>query len=694
MRINAMKRTISFVAALLLPAAFLLAQVDRTQAPKPGPAPKINIGKYESFTLKNGLKVFVVENHKLPVVSFSLVFDADPVPEKDKAGMSDLFGPMLRGGTRKMTKEQLDDAIDFVGAEISASATSIYGSCLTKHQDKVFELFAEIIRYPSFPSEELERLRKQAISGLASEVTDPSAIAGKLSLVANFGANHTYGEIATETTLAAITLSDIQAHHTATFTPSIGYLAIVGDISPAAAKALVEKHFGDWVGGKPIKHVPAAVKAPSVSQVYLHNLETAVQSTIRLTYPIDLHPGSPDRIALSVLQNIFGGGSTGRLYKNLRETRGYTYGAYCGFSPDKYAGRFTITADVRNEVTDSAVMEMIKEMREIVATGVTAQELEAVKKEMTGSFARSLESPSTIANFAINIQRYKLPKNYYEIYLQTLNALTVEQLNAVAKKYILPFNFNLVVVGKQEDIEKGLLAFDADERITLLDAFGAPAAELSPVAEGQTLETVMGQFFTFIGGKDKVAAIKDLTMLSNATIQGFTIGAEVVYVAPDRIKQMQSAMGQTSGTIITGSAGRNVDPEGNKPLTSEELANEMSTIHPILEYNLYTGKGLKGDLEGIKMVSGIKCFQVKFTTPSGDVIRCWYNVNTGAKVKSVATEESPQGKIQITTTYRGALMAGGLRFPAEEIVNMGGMEITATYSQITVNSGLSPDAVK
>lgn len=689
-----MKRTISFVAALVLPAAFLLAQVDRTQAPKPGPAPKINIGKYESFTLKNGLKVFVVENHKLPVVSFSMVFDADPVPEKDKAGMSDLFGSMLRGGTRNLTKEQLDDAIDFVGADISATATSIYGSCLTKHQDKVFELFAEVIRYPAFPADELERLRKQAISGLASEVTDPSAISGKLTLVANFGADHTYGEIPTETTLAAIAMEDIKTHHVTTYTPSIAYLAIVGDISPAVAKALVEKHFNDWVGGKPVKHVPAPVKAPSVSQVYLHNLETAVQSTIRLTYPIDLHPGSPDRIALSVLQNILGGGSTGRLYKNLRETRGYTYGAYCGFSPDKYAGRFTITAEVRNEVTDSAVMEMIKEMREVVARGVTTEELEAVKKEMTGSFARSLESPSTVSNFAINIQRYKLPKNYYEIYLQTLNALTVEQLNAVAKKYILPFNFNLVVVGKQEEIEKGLLAFDADERITLLDAFGARAAELSPVAEGQTLETVMNQYFTYIGGKDKAAAIKDMTMISSATAQGFTIGLELVYVAPDHLKQMQTVMGQSRGSIITGNAGRNVDPEGNNAMTPEELANERSTIHPVMEYNLYTGKGLKGELEGIKMVSGTKCFQVKFTTPSGDVERCWYNVATGAKVKSVATEDSPQGKIQIATTYRGAMMAGGLRFPAEEIVNMGGMEITATYSQITVNSGLSADAIK
>lgn len=690
-----MKKIYSLIfAALLIPFALLQAQVDRSKAPQPGPAPKINIGQYESFTLKNGLRVFVVENHKLPMISFSLVFDADPVPEKDKAGISDLFGSMLRGGTRNLTKEQLDDAIDFVGAEISATATSVNGYCLTRHQDKVFELFAELVRHPSFPAEELERLRKQAISGLAAEVTDPSAIASKMMLVANFGANHTYGEVVTENSLKAITIDDIKSHHQRVFTPSIGYLAIVGDITPSVAKALVEKYFSDWQGGKPVKFTPAAVKAPSASQVYLHNLETAVQSTIRLTYPVDLHPSNPDRLALSVLQSIFGGGSTGRLYKNLRETHGYTYGAYCSFSPDKYVGYFTISADVRNEVTDSAIIEIIKEMRELAMRGITAEELEAVKKEMTGSFARSLENPRTVANFAINIHRYKLPKDYYETYLQRLNALTVEQVNAVAKKYILPFNFNLVVVGKQEEIEKGLLAFDADQRITLLDAFAAPAAELMPVPEGLTLDQVIESYFTYVGGKDKVAGIRDLSSKAVANIQGFTIEFETIFVAPGHMRKVQRAMGQSSGSVILGDKGSEFGPDGSTEMSEQALADELATIHPVLEYNLYTGKGLKAELEGMRMVKGIKCYQVKYITPANQIIRGWYNANTGAKVQELHIEETAQGKAQIVTQFRGSMEVGGIRFPAEEVVNMGGMEINAVYSKIEINTGLTPEAVK
>jgi zinc protease len=676
---------------LALLTGTLFGQVDRSRAPQPGPAPRINIGKYEGFKLKNGMQVFVVSNNKLPMVSISLVFDVDARPEGEKTGLSELFGEMLQAGTTKMSKDEFDDAIDFIGARMSAGSSGVYINGVSRQTGRMIELISDMVRNPAFKEEELERIRKQAISGLVSGQTDPGTIARNMMAVANFGTAHPYGEITTEETLNNITVEDFKQYHQENYTPSIAYLAVVGDIDVPRAKALIEQYFGDWAATKPARFNPPAAAAPAVSRVYLHDLETAVQSTIRLTYPIPFTPGSKDRIAVSVLSNILGGGSTGRLYKNLREGKGYTYGAYCGFIPDKNAGRFVVSTDVKTSVTDSAVYEIIFELNRLLSEGVTQKELDGVKKEMTGSFARSLEDPQTIANFAINTARYKLPKDYYETYLQSLNALTLEDIRTVIRKYILPFNYNLVVVGRRDSIEQGLVQYNRDGKITFLDAFGKPARALMEAPEGVTAQAVIEGYLNAIGGIEAIAGIQDLTTKMTGVIQGQTLSLEEYFKSPGKSLQLVKfgAM-EVDRTQLNGDKGKS----GGAELSGNKLADQKATVHPVFEYNVHLNRGVKAELEGVALIKGTKTYQVKFTRPSGEVERRWYHQTKFTLVRSRSTQTSDQGTISITTDYRGQMEVAGVLFPAQMQQQIGPQELKVVVESMEANTGLSDDIFK
>src|SRR5690606_9016554 len=238
-----MKNTIIYFLTALCSMTVATAQVDRTQYPEPGPAPQINIGDPATFTLPNGLKVFVVENHKLPRVTYSLVLDRDPILEGDKAGLTSLMGDMLMGGTTSRTKDELDEAIDRIGATMRVSSTSAYASSLKKYNSQLLELFADVLFRPAFPQNELDKLKKQLISGLAAAKEDPNSIVRVVRNAAMYGKDHPYGETETEETVGNIGLQDVKSYYETYFKPNVAYLAIVGDITLEEAKEVVNKHF-------------------------------------------------------------------------------------------------------------------------------------------------------------------------------------------------------------------------------------------------------------------------------------------------------------------------------------------------------------------------------------------------------------------------------------------------------------------
>ncbi|MEE9430215.1 MAG: pitrilysin family protein, partial [Melioribacteraceae bacterium] len=444
-----------YVLFLIFASVFslnLFAQLDRSIQPKPGPAAEIQLGDYESFELANGLKVFVIENHKLPKVTFRLETVRDPIKEGKNAGYISIAGQLLRRGTTTKTKAQIDEAIDFIGASLSTSGRSIYGSSLKKHFPSLMEVISDVVLNSNFKQEELDKIKKQTISNLAAAKEEPNAIASNLRSVLVYGNNHPYGEVATEESVESISLEMCKDYYKDYFKPNISLLALVGDINIDEAKELIENNLGTWEK----KDVPSATyktpKAPLVRKVAISDRDASVQSVVNISYPIELKKGSDDVIKASVLNTILGGTFSARLMQNLREDKAYTYGSYSSISSDKLVGSFTASAKVRNEVTDSAVTEIFNEMQKLRDEKVGEVELTRFKNYLTGSFSRALEQPQTIATFALNIEKYNLSKNYYKNYLKKLNNVSADDIQNMAKKYLRPKNSNVIVVGSAKEV--------------------------------------------------------------------------------------------------------------------------------------------------------------------------------------------------------------------------------------------------
>jgi zinc protease len=462
-----------FIYLFILLPLLSLAQIDRSKPPKPAPAPEIKIGKPATFTLMNGLKVFVVENNKLPRVTASLTIDLDGIIEGDKAGLTSMAGSLLRRGTAAMNKEKLDEEIDFLGATINTSSTSISAASLKNNFSKVVGLMSDIVLKPSLPIAELEKIRKQELSALQANKDDPGAISENVVNRLAYGSNHPYGDILTEKTINNVKLDDIKKYFSTYWKPNNAYLVFVGNITPAEANTLAEKNFGSWKKGIVPKADYKVPQPPAKTYIGVVDRPASVQSLITFITPVQLKPGSPEAIPSSVMNSILGGGSSGRLFNNLREKHGFTYGAYSRIKSDRLIGAFTATASVRNEKTDSAVGEFLQEFKRIRSEPLKDTEVINMKNYLSGSFARSLENPATIANFALNIARYHLPANYYQEYLKNLASVGSPVVHTVANKYILPEQMHIVIVGNAKQIIPGLEKYG---EVKYFDIYGNQAA--------------------------------------------------------------------------------------------------------------------------------------------------------------------------------------------------------------------------
>lgn len=671
-----MKKISIYILFVLFSFSTVYAQVDRSKYPTPGAAPSLNIGAAETFTLDNGMKVFVVENHKLPRVTFSLVLDRDPILEGDKAGLTSMVGELMRSGTKKQNKDGLDKAIDQIGASISITSTSANASSLSKHTEKLLDLFSDILFNPSFPAAELDKIKKQFTSSLAAEKDDPNSISANVTNAVVYGKNHPYGEKETEATIERVTVADIQNYYTTYFKPNIAYLAIVGDITKKEAEKLVKAHFGNWKKGSVPTHVWPAVQGPDVNKVILVDRPSSVQSVINVAYPVDLQYNSPDRIPATLLAYILGGGSSSRLFLNLREAKGYTYGAYSSISPGKLVGEFSANASVRTEVTDSAAYQIYNEMNRLDQHTITDEELAAAKAYLTGSFGRSLESPSTLASFALNAEIQKLPKDYYKNYLKNLDAVSIAQLNELSPKYIEPKQSYLVIVGNAAEFSDQLAQFGEVINYT---ADGDIAVKKEADAN-VTAVKVIERYLEAIGGRAKISTINTLKQKASGEIQGMQI-SQVVQVDRQQGKALQlsfmgtqvvSRMSITKDKVIATSMGQEQE-------VPDAMAEALKTILEIVPEMSFGGNNTSLTLDGISQVNGEEAYKV-IVEQGGVKSNDYFSVATGLKLKS---ESAISGEI----SYLDYKDYGGVKIPSVLSVNSPQMPVTLkmTMDEVLIN---------
>ncbi len=695
-----MKKLSIYLLSLTLISSAFAQKLDRSVIPSPAPAPKINLAQPESFTLPNGLKVFVVENHKLPKVAFSLNLDVDPVLEKDMKGYVDITGQLLQRGTKNRSKQQLDEEIDFIGATLSTSSKGVYASSLKKHQAKILELMADVVLNADFKQEELDKLKTQTISGIQTSKDDPDAIAENVRSVLIYGKNHPYGEITTEETVENITLDACKNYYQSYFRPNVSYLAVVGDVSLKEIKPLIEKYFGAWEKAEVPVNKYKTPSAPKSTQVAFVNKEGATQSVINITYPVNLKKSSPDVIKSRILNAILGGSATARLFMNLREKHGYTYGAYSSLSSDELVGDFKAFAKVRTEVTDSALTQFMVELNRIADEKVSDEELAGMKNYSSGIFAYTLQDPQTIARFAIETEKYKLPADYYATYMEQIAAVNIEDVKEMAEKYITPNNAIILVVGNKKIADK-LVAFDSDQKIDFYDVYGNEAVvELKPAPEGVTAETVMNKFIEAKYGMPKgkkldkkLKKIKDITVRMDASIQGQSINVTRYQKAPNKF-----ANAITMGTMViqkqtfNGTTGKSSGMQGNEDITGDELESLKLSSVMFLDAK-YADYGITYELEGIETINGEDTYKMIQTMPNGDTETEWFSVKSGLKVKSMSVQENDQmpEPITVISEMSDYKEVNGIMFAHKTKQVFGPQTLDMTVTKVEINTKLGDE---
>lgn len=686
-----MKTYISAFLMVFFMAFSAHAQIDRSKQPQPGPAPKIDLKSPQEFTLKNGMKVMVVENHKLPRVSFSLTIDNKPETEGAKAGISQLMGAMLGNGTTSIDKDKFNEEIDFLGARLNFGSSGAYASTLSKYSDRILELMADATIHPLLVEEEFNKEKDKLIEGLKTQEKSVDAIASRVGDALSYGVKHPYGEFVTSETVNNVKFGDMDGFYEENFNPNNAYLVVVGDVNFKKIKSQIEKRFGKWTKSVNIEtSVPEATPNVQYTQINFVDMPNAVQSNISLTNNVNLKMSDPDYHAVLIANKILGGGFSSYLNMNLREKHGYTYGAGSGVNADKYIGRFSAGAAVRNVVTDSAVVQTLKEINRIKSEPVEAEALKNAKAKYVGDFVLALENPQTVARYALNIKLNNLPKDFYETFLQKINAVTAEDVNRVANKYFKPENARIVIVGKGADVLENLEKTGIP--ILYYDVYANPIAKpefSKPIPDGVTAISVMDAYLKAIGGKDKAKTVKSILTVANVTIEGmpFSPSAEMKAMAPNKTSMEMTieGMGVVSKQKFDGTNGY-MEQQGAKiPLTEDQIADQKAqySIFPELYY-----EPSMLSLESVTSIDGSDVYKVKVTNNDKDHFR-YYDVNSGLLKRTEQTAEMQGQTFTTVQDFGNYSPVKDLMFPYSLSITTGPQVIKMNVTNVKVNDGVS-----
>jgi len=665
-------------------------QIDRSVRPAAAKAPVININDSEVFKTSNGITVVLSENHKLPRVSFDLVMGGTPIAEGSKAGVNQLMGQLVLSGTTNKTKDELDKEIDYMGATLNADGNSIYMSCLTKHLDNGLALMKDVTMNAAFPQSEFDRIKKQAESSLLSAKSSPDEMASNAEKKANFS-GHPYGDVMSEATLASITRDDVLANFKRTFTPQGSYLVIVGDITKAAAQQLAEQYFGQWKGDAAYKADLGFGSKNKGNRVIFVNKPGAVQSTIAVSFTVDMKPGDKNQMPLTVMNQILGGSSFGtRLMQNLRENKAYTYGAYSDFQVTRNGSWISAGGNFRNDVTDSAITQLLYEFNRIGEGYVTPEELTLTKSAMAGSFARSLESPQTIARFALSIIQNGLPADYYKNYLMRLDAIDKDAVLMMAQTY-LKSGYNIVVVGNESVLDK-IKQFDSDGVIEKMDTYGNPVIDMkkADITADQLIEKYLFAVTKTTTQKammKKLKKIKSVEKKTDFMIEQMGMNATMtdIYAAPNKEFMKMEASGMVfTSSYYNGTTGGSSDMQsGKKAMTAEELAAKKKAEGLFPEMN-YKTSGMTYELKGIENQNGTDVY-VLYSTDGEKEQYDYFATDSYLKVKTLSISTEGGEATEQSIAFSDYKEAGGLLFPHKATLSLGGMALSGEVKSIVIN---------
>ena len=690
-KLREMKKYILVVLTLVF-TLNVNAQLDRSVMPLGGPPPKIKLDKPKEFKLKNGIRVLVVENHKLPRINYSLRFDRKPIVEGEKAGVISILGSMLGNGTTNIPKDEFNEEVDFLGASINVGFGSGFAFTLTKNNEKVLDLFSDAFINPLLTEEEFKNQKDKLIDGLKTQKKDIDAISSRVGDALSYGKNHAYGEFITETTINNITFQDILDYHQKYFIPNNVYIVVIGDVDYKNVKSLISEKFSVWEKGNNIEDPePILTENVGFTEINFIDLPTATQSSIQFTNNVDLKMTDEDYFAALMANDILGGGGEGYLFKNLREDKGYTYGAYSSLGANRYGvSKFRAGAKVRNMVTDSAVVEIIKEIGNIRREKVDSELLKNAKAKYVGSFIRNAENPQTIAGYALNIKLNNLPNDYYENYLENINSVTESDVKRAANKYFNVLNSRIIIVGKGSEVTPALEnSQDLGFEINYFDQYANSVAKPvynKPIPDGLTALDVINTYINNMGGKENLEAVNTLIMNGEGELPAQFVAAGVKskitmkqkmtnkYSVKEKFVMNGVPQDGELGESFDGESGYKLGLEGRKEMDEKTLADKKA-VKGIFDELYYNNENL--ELINISNIGGDFAYKIKVQEGTNIYFR-YYSVSSGYLL-AVDTQDENNN---ITTNYYSDYKEiDGVMFPFKLEISGRGIKI----SEVIVN---------
>lgn len=442
---------------------------------------RVRLPRPREARLKNGLEVILLEDHRIPTFTMQMVIRSGGLADPpDHRGLAQFTAALLREGTKRRTSREIAEHLDTLGVTFSATSglssltSTVSMSGLVEVLDDALDLFADIIRHPTFPPEEVERYKTRTLAQLQLQRSLPQFLAQERFNRALYGDHPAGWMVPPVESVHRLTSDALARFHATYYRPNNAFLAVVGDITLQELLPKVERFFGDWAPAEiPRVEIPPVPPQPS-RKIHLIHRPGSPQTVIQLGV-LGITRTDPEYFALLIANHILGGGPTGRLFLNLREDKGYTYGAYSSFTSSKFRGVWEASAAVRTEVTEGAMREFLYELQRLRDELVSAEELENAKRALVGSFALSLERPQELLQNIITQKIYNLPADYWDTYPQKIFAIEAHDIQRVARKYLDLTRLQIVAVGEAPRIREVLAPFGPVE---VLDAEGRPLSKL------------------------------------------------------------------------------------------------------------------------------------------------------------------------------------------------------------------------
>ena len=662
LKMNIAKNLIIGLAIIF--ANSLSAQLDRSIVPESGPTPEIFFGKPQTFMLDNGLTVMVVENKKLPRASASLSFDNPLIFEGEIAGVSSILSEMIGNGTQSISKEDFIEEVDFMGASLNITGSGAFAGSLKRYFPRVLELMSQAVLEPLFTQEEFDNQKNLIKESLKTSEKDVSTAANRVQNFITYGSNHPNGEFVSQASLDKASFYDAVDFYNNFSSPNNAYLVILGDIEFEEIKSKVTELFSSWESKEVVANSFPEPKNPDETEVIFVDMPNGVQSVVTVINTIDFNKKEADYFPALVATRILGGGGAGRLFNNLREDKGWTYGSYSSISESyKTKGLILAQAQVKNEVTDSAAVELLVELDKMRNKLVTDEELMSTKAKYTGNFVMSLENPATIAGFARNIITQDLPENYYNSFLENINNVTKQDVQNAAQKYFSPNKTRIFITGKGSEILEKIEGIEFNGKKLKVRYFDQYGSEISrpdySVSTDVTAESVISNYIKSIGGAEKLNSISSIEVKATANLQGTVLEMYSLKNNQNQSLMTMTAMGMTLvKSVFNKYQGYNEVNGQRIPLTDEELEQAIinSALFSELNFDFETI-----ELIGTSFVNDEKAYEIKIT----DNKSVFYSAETGLKLKEFESQEVDGNLITGEVFYKGYEEVDGILIPSE-----------------------------